>query len=90
MIRRKQESIAEIQKLENSMKDLKIDIEDPNTKVIYDNLEYQVKELNNKLLNETGFESWELENESKVEKLLKDSIKVKYQLDQINYSIQKR
>lgn len=33
--------------------------------------------MNNKLLNETGFENWEVENQSKVEKLLKDAVKVK-------------
>lgn len=84
MIRKKQDSINEIKKLENNMDELKSDLQDPLTKSIQENLEYQVKEMNNKLLNETGFENWEVENQSKVDKLLKDAVRVKQQLDQLN------
>lgn len=77
MIRKKQDSINEIKKLEDNMNELKSDMQDPTTKSIYDNLEYQVKEMNSKLLNETGFENWEVENQSKVDKLLKDAVRAK-------------
>jgi len=77
MIRKKQDSISQIKKLEESMFDLKSDLLDPGTKTIYDNLEFQIKEMNNKLLNETGFESWETDNASRVDNLLKDAVKAK-------------